>query len=193
MPTSRQRVPSRLKSSLARKTILSSTWRRARSVMRGHQAPVRASVSLRGQRDCTIHGVKGHGSSRSILPQTQLILRDTRTTTAPSAEFISICGQTLTWEQNVANQGLHQRRRIDHIHSGVKHCRIIKDRSCLWKEGVRALLMERCCALQNSGCVLSLGSRWLNRDKLLCLPPFHHSEQFGGRVPRLTVRPPCPL
>jgi hypothetical protein len=67
-----------------------------------------------------------------------------------SIEFISICGQTLTWEQHVAHQGLHQRRlRSDHIKSSVKHCRISKDRSCLWKEGVRDLVMELCCALHN--------------------------------------------
>ena len=48
----------------------------------------------------------------------------------------------------MANQELHQRRlRIDHVHSSAKRYRIIKDRMRLWKEGVRALVLEHCCAL----------------------------------------------
>jgi aerobic carbon-monoxide dehydrogenase large subunit len=65
-------------------------------------------------------------------------------------EFISICGQKLTWEQHVANQGLHQRRLwIDYIKWGVKRCRIVKDRIRWWKEGIRDLVMELCCVLHN--------------------------------------------
>jgi nucleoside-diphosphate-sugar epimerase len=33
--------------------------------------------------------------------------------------------------------------------SSVKRCRILKDRIRLWKEGVRDLVMELCCALHN--------------------------------------------
>jgi hypothetical protein len=59
-------------------------------------------------------------------------------------------GQELTWEQHVANQELHQRRlRIEHVNSSVKRCRIVKDRIRLWKQGVRDLVMELCCALHN--------------------------------------------
>jgi hypothetical protein len=59
-------------------------------------------------------------------------------------------GQELTWEQHVANQALHQRRlRIEHVNSSVKRCRIVKDRLRLWKEGIRDLVMELCCALHN--------------------------------------------
>jgi DDE superfamily endonuclease len=59
-------------------------------------------------------------------------------------------GQDLTWEQQVANQELHCRRlRIEHVNSSVKRCRIVKDRIRLWKEGVRDLVMEICCALHN--------------------------------------------
>jgi len=47
-----------------------------------------------------------------------------------------------------ANQALHhRRRRIEHVHSSVKRCRIVKDRIRLWKEGIRDLMMEVCCAL----------------------------------------------
>jgi len=59
-------------------------------------------------------------------------------------------GQELPLEQQRANQALHQRRlRIEHVNSSVKRCRIVKDRIRLWKEGVRDLVMELCCALHN--------------------------------------------
>jgi hypothetical protein len=58
--------------------------------------------------------------------------------------------QELTQEQTRANEALHHRRlRIEHVHSSVKHCRIVKDRSRLWKAGIRDLVMELCCALHN--------------------------------------------
>jgi len=56
----------------------------------------------------------------------------------------------LPLEQQRANQALHQRRlRVEHVNSSVKRCRIVKDRIRLWKEGVRDLVMELCCALHN--------------------------------------------
>jgi hypothetical protein len=59
-------------------------------------------------------------------------------------------GAALSLEQQLANQGLNPRRlRIEHVNSSVKRCRIVKDRIRLWKEGVRDLVMELCCALHN--------------------------------------------
>jgi DDE superfamily endonuclease len=59
-------------------------------------------------------------------------------------------GQELLLEQQLANQALHDRRlRIEHVNSSVKRCRIVKDRIRLWKEGVRDVVMEICCALHN--------------------------------------------
>jgi hypothetical protein len=59
-------------------------------------------------------------------------------------------GQELTREQALTNQALHHRRlRIEHVNSSVKRCRIVKDRIRLWKEGVRDVVMEVCCALHN--------------------------------------------
>jgi DDE superfamily endonuclease len=59
-------------------------------------------------------------------------------------------GEELTLEQQLANQVLNQRRlRIEHVNSSVKRCRIVKDRIRLWKEGIRDLVMELCCALHN--------------------------------------------
>jgi DDE superfamily endonuclease len=57
-------------------------------------------------------------------------------------------GTELPLEQQLANQVLNQRRlRIEHVNSSVKRCRIVKDRIRLWKDGVRDLVMELCCAL----------------------------------------------
>ena len=59
-------------------------------------------------------------------------------------------GQELSLEEQRANQALNQRRlRIEHVNSSVKRCRIVKDRIRLWKEGIRDLVMELCCALHN--------------------------------------------
>ena len=59
-------------------------------------------------------------------------------------------GEELTLEQQVGNQVLNQRRlRIEHVHRSVKRSRIVKDRIRLWKEGIRDLVMELCCALHN--------------------------------------------
>ncbi len=59
-------------------------------------------------------------------------------------------GQELTLEQQLAKQALHHRRlRIEHVNSSVKRCRVAKDRIRLWKDGVRDLVMELCCALHN--------------------------------------------
>jgi len=59
-------------------------------------------------------------------------------------------GQELTREQQRANQALNQRRlRIEHVNSSVKRCRIVKDRIRLWKQGIRDLVRELCCALHN--------------------------------------------
>jgi DDE superfamily endonuclease len=59
-------------------------------------------------------------------------------------------GEELTREQQRANQALHYRRlRIEHVHSSVKRCRIVKDRIRLWKQGIRDVVMEICCALHN--------------------------------------------
>jgi hypothetical protein len=59
-------------------------------------------------------------------------------------------GQELPLKEQLVNQALHQRRlRIEHVNSSVKRCRIVKDRMRLWKEGIRDLVMELCCALHN--------------------------------------------
>src|SRR3954468_7133810 len=59
-------------------------------------------------------------------------------------------GAELPPAQQRANQALHSRRlRIEHVNSSVKRCRVVKDRIRLWKQGVRDVVMEICCALHN--------------------------------------------
>jgi len=55
-------------------------------------------------------------------------------------------GEELTLAQHRVNQ---RRLRIEHVNSRVKRCRIVQERLRLWKEGIRDLVMELCCALHN--------------------------------------------
>jgi hypothetical protein len=52
-----------------------------------------------------------------------------------------------TRAQQSAQQALPQRRRLAPVNSRVKRWRIVKDRSRLWQEGGRDLVMDLCCAL----------------------------------------------
>ena len=57
-------------------------------------------------------------------------------------------GEALTREQQRANQALHpRRRRIEHVNRSVKRCRLVQDRLCLWKQGVRDLVRALCGVL----------------------------------------------
>jgi len=59
-------------------------------------------------------------------------------------------GRKLTRAQKAAHRHIARRRvRIEHVNSRVKRCRIVHDTCRLRKAGVRALLMEVCCALHN--------------------------------------------
>jgi hypothetical protein len=59
-------------------------------------------------------------------------------------------GRKLTRAQKVANRRIARRRvRIEHVNSRVKRGRIVHDTGRLRKAGVRDLVMEVCCALQN--------------------------------------------
>jgi hypothetical protein len=59
-------------------------------------------------------------------------------------------GGTLSDEQKAFNQQVSRRRvRVEHVNSSVKRCRIVKDTIRLFKEGVRDMVAEICCALHN--------------------------------------------
>ena len=59
-------------------------------------------------------------------------------------------GGSLTDQQKAENQQIaHRRVPIEHVNSSVKRCRIVKDTIRLFKEGVRDMVAEICCALHN--------------------------------------------
>ena len=59
-------------------------------------------------------------------------------------------GEERPWEQQRTTQALHPRRlRSEPVHSRGKRCRSVNARLRWWQEGVRALVMHRCCALHN--------------------------------------------
>ena len=83
--------------------------------------------------------LQGLGFLAFTLPQVEILM--------PMKKFR---GQEITLAQQLANQALHTRRlRIEHVNSSVKRCRIVKERIRLWKQGIRDLVMELCCALHN--------------------------------------------
>lgn len=59
-------------------------------------------------------------------------------------------GGELTPEQKEVNRQISRRRvAIEHVNSGVKRCRVVKDILRLLKEGIRDFIIEICCALHN--------------------------------------------
>jgi DDE superfamily endonuclease len=59
-------------------------------------------------------------------------------------------GGELTDEQRAINRALARRRvAIEHVNSGVKRCRMLKDVCRLLRDGIRDLIMEVGCALHN--------------------------------------------
>ena len=59
-------------------------------------------------------------------------------------------GKELTEEEKEKNRGISTARvRIEHVISGVKRCRIVKDTFRNYKKGVKDLVMEISCALHN--------------------------------------------
>ncbi len=103
-----------------------------------------------------VHDKRIADATPSPLPAKSRLLQDLGflAFTLPQVEILMPTkkprGEELTREQQRANQALNQRRlRIEHVNSSVKRCRIVKDRIRLWKQGVRDLVMELCCALHN--------------------------------------------
>jgi DDE superfamily endonuclease len=59
-------------------------------------------------------------------------------------------GQDLTRAQKAKNRRRARRRvRIEHVNSSVKRCRMLKETICVWKAGIRDMVMEIGCALHN--------------------------------------------
>ena len=59
-------------------------------------------------------------------------------------------GGTLTDEEKEGNRRINSIRvRIEHTISGIKRCRIVKDKLRLWREYIHDMVMETCCGLHN--------------------------------------------
>ena len=59
-------------------------------------------------------------------------------------------GGELTSDEKAENGRISSIRiRVEHAISGVKRCRIVKDKLRNWKAGFRDLVMETCCGLHN--------------------------------------------
>jgi DDE superfamily endonuclease len=59
-------------------------------------------------------------------------------------------GEELTPSEQATNRRISSIRiRVEHAIGGVKRYRIVKDKICLLKDGLRATLMETCCGLHN--------------------------------------------
>ena len=59
-------------------------------------------------------------------------------------------GGELTPEQKEENRRIaSSKMRIEHVIGSVKRYRIVKEKMRLWREGIRDMVMETCCALHN--------------------------------------------
>ena len=59
-------------------------------------------------------------------------------------------GGNLTSEEKEENSRINSIRvRIEHVISGVKRCRIVKEKLRLWREHIHDMIMETCCGLHN--------------------------------------------
>ena len=59
-------------------------------------------------------------------------------------------GKELTEEEKQLNQNISRFRvRIEHVMSGIKRCRIVKDRNRNWLKGFRDRVMLIACGLHN--------------------------------------------
>ena len=59
-------------------------------------------------------------------------------------------GGELTPEQKEENRRIASiKMRIEQVIGSIKRSRIVKEKMRLWREGVRDMVMETCCALHN--------------------------------------------
>ena len=59
-------------------------------------------------------------------------------------------GGNLTSEEKEENSRINSIRvRIEHVISGVKRCRIVKEKLRLWREHIHDMIMGTCCGVHN--------------------------------------------
>ena len=102
------------------------------------------------------HDKKIADDSRYRLPKGSILLQDTGFQ-GFSAENVLILqpakkprGKNLTQEQKVINRGIATIRiRVEHVVSGIKRCRIVKNKFRNWVKGFADLSMVIACGLHN--------------------------------------------
>ncbi len=102
------------------------------------------------------HDKKLADESHYQLPEGSVLLQDTGFQ-GFSLENVEIIqpkkkpkGKELTGEEKEKNREISSLRiRIEHVISGIKRCRIVKDKFRNYKKGFKDLVMEIACALHN--------------------------------------------
>jgi len=102
------------------------------------------------------HDKKLADESGYILPKGSILLQDTGFQ-GFSAENVLILqpakkprGKNLTIEQKIVNRGISRIRiRIEHVISGIKRYRIVKDKCRNWLKGFTDMVMAIACGLHN--------------------------------------------
>ena len=102
------------------------------------------------------HDKKLADESHYQLPEGSVLLQDTGFQ-GFSLENVEIIqpkkkpkGKELTGEEKEKNREISSVRiRIEHVISGIKRCRIVKDKFRNYKKGFKDLVMEIACALHN--------------------------------------------
>jgi len=102
------------------------------------------------------HDKKIADESEYILPEGSILLQDTgfQGFSVPNVEILQPAkkprGKELTDEQKDINRSISQIRiRIEHVVSGVKRYRIVKDKFRNWLRGFTDLVMAIACGLHN--------------------------------------------
>ena len=102
------------------------------------------------------HDKKLADESHYQLPEGSVLLQDTGFQ-GFSLEQVQVIqpkkkpkGKELTEEEKEKNREISTLRvRIEHVISGIKRCRIVKDKCRNYKKGFKDLVMEISCALHN--------------------------------------------
>lgn len=102
------------------------------------------------------HDKKLADESKYRLPEESILLQDTGFQGLFLENVVIIQpkkkpkGKELTREEKEKNREISAIRvRIEHVISGIKRCRIVKDKFRNYKKGFKDLVMEIACALHN--------------------------------------------
>jgi hypothetical protein len=106
------------------------------------------SHASRAVRRAGVRGAGGHPLTQRATQRARRHVTSINATRKTRMPTKTPCGQTLGMGPHVAHQVLHCRQlRIKPVNGRVQRCRTVQDRSCLWHEGIRARVLDLCCAL----------------------------------------------